>query len=236
MKIILIRHGQTNFNNNNQIQGHSFTSRLNENGKNQVEKLSKIINKRYKNIDIIISSDLTRTIQTTKIIYDNIIKNKKKDINKNIKTPKIIFDKNLREINRGKFNFKKIEKNHQWSKFENLWEMGIDFENKNDLKFETYKQLKNRVSNIIKKIKIISKNKNINNIILVSHGEFNKFFISQINKKTIEEYLTKYRKEIKQPNCCINEFEYNLNYNDSNNNNNDEFNNFEIKIIGENIL
>ncbi len=84
-KIIITRHGQTNWNLIGRIQGQKDIE-LNEVGIEQAKKLALKLSK--EKIDIIYTSDLKRSYQTAKIISDTIKTN-------------IIIDKNLREIHFG---------------------------------------------------------------------------------------------------------------------------------------
>lgn len=84
-KIIIVRHGQTNWNILGKVQGQEDIE-LNEIGKEQAKKLASKLTK--EKIDIIYTSDLKRSYQTAKIISDTINSN-------------IIIDKNLREIHFG---------------------------------------------------------------------------------------------------------------------------------------
>ncbi|KPU28131.1 phosphoglycerate mutase [Caloranaerobacter sp. TR13] len=81
-KIIITRHGQTNWNIIGKVQGQKDI-KLNEIGINQAKKLAIKLSK--EKIDVIYTSDLKRSYQTAKIISDIIKTN-------------IIIDKNLREI------------------------------------------------------------------------------------------------------------------------------------------
>ena len=68
MKIYLVRHGQTDKNKNNIIQG-VIDEVLNENGINQAKELKKKIDNL--DIDLMIVSPLKRTRETAKIITEN---------------------------------------------------------------------------------------------------------------------------------------------------------------------
>ncbi len=71
MKILFVRHGQTDLNNPRRMQGISDLE-LNEIGINQAEVVRKKLEK-Y-NIDFIIVSPLKRAVQTAKIINTNMHK------------------------------------------------------------------------------------------------------------------------------------------------------------------
>ncbi len=71
MKILFVRHGQTNLNNPRRMQGISNLE-LNDIGIKQVNEIRKIIEN--KNIDFIIVSPLKRAMQIAKIINSNMHK------------------------------------------------------------------------------------------------------------------------------------------------------------------
>ena len=85
MKIIFVRHGQTNLNNPKRMQGISDLE-LNDNGIEQANNIRKVIEN--KNIDIIIVSPLKRAIQTAEIINVNMQK-------------EVIIDERIMETNFG---------------------------------------------------------------------------------------------------------------------------------------
>ena len=90
MIIYFVRHGETEWNKKEILQGHK-DSHLTIKGINNAEKLGKIL--RDKNIEVIYSSDLGRCIQTAEII------------NKELKL-KIVRTSKLRERNFGDLNGK----------------------------------------------------------------------------------------------------------------------------------
>lgn len=63
--LILFRHGQTDWNHQGIIQGHSDNP-INDTGRQQAHALGNILKK--KNLEIIVSSDLPRTVQTAEIV------------------------------------------------------------------------------------------------------------------------------------------------------------------------
>lgn len=86
MKILLVRHGETDYNKNKLIQGHSDIE-LNETGRAQAvaagEKLTDF------NIDKVYSSPLKRAVATARLMLDN--SHNEKNINQNITTdPRLI--------------------------------------------------------------------------------------------------------------------------------------------------
>lgn len=149
-KIYLIRHGQSQWNILSKVQGQKDAS-LTDLGKEQARKLGKrLIDE---NIDIIYSSDLSRALETAKIISSIIDK-------------PIIESKEIREINFGLWEGLTMEEIQNKYKEEYLTWM------KEPEKFilegaETLEALKNRVMKFVEKIIIENKDKNI---ALVSHS------------------------------------------------------------------
>ena len=107
MKIILVRHGQTEWNVKNMLQGQTDIE-LNENGKNQtIETAQKLLNV---NIDEIYVSPLKRTMDTAKEI------NKTRNLN-------MIIDKRLIERGFGDFEGKSgVELKKYWDVQTNISE------------------------------------------------------------------------------------------------------------------
>eukprot|EP01114_Cavostelium_apophysatum_P020211 TRINITY_DN6714_c0_g1_i1.p1 TRINITY_DN6714_c0_g1~~TRINITY_DN6714_c0_g1_i1.p1 ORF type:complete len:278 (+),score=71.89 TRINITY_DN6714_c0_g1_i1:154-987(+) len=69
-KIFLVRHGETNYNAQNRVQGRGINSELNERGIQQAELLAKRLSKEP--VDFIATSTLTRAHQTASIILKEI--------------------------------------------------------------------------------------------------------------------------------------------------------------------
>lgn len=67
-ELTLVRHGQTKYNSENRIQGSTAESPLNENGHAQAEALAKKLKKEKAHYDVILSSDLTRAVETAEYI------------------------------------------------------------------------------------------------------------------------------------------------------------------------
>ena len=72
MKLIFVRHGQTDYNKNRIPQGQEIDVQLNVVGIKQIEEIS---NNLASNIDFIICSPLKRTYQTAQIINTKLNKN-----------------------------------------------------------------------------------------------------------------------------------------------------------------
>ena len=68
MKILLVRHGETDYNKNKLIQGHSDIE-LNETGRDQARNAGQKLTE-Y-DIDFAFSSPLKRAVETARLMLDN---------------------------------------------------------------------------------------------------------------------------------------------------------------------
>lgn len=145
MKIIFVRHGQTNLNINNEskvkkMQGQSELE-LNDIGKNQaIEVKNKL---KGKDVDIILVSPLKRAQQTAIIINESLNK-------------KIITDKRLIEMNYGKLEGKDFRKEY--------WDLNFDYKKYGG---ETIVDFKNRVFGFLNSLK---EDYPYQTILIVSHN------------------------------------------------------------------
>ena len=162
MRIYLVRHGQTNDNIKNLMQGWKDTP-LNDQGRLQANALVSFF--REESIDIVYSSDLSRALETAQIIADAIHK-------------EVYIDKQLREMYLGSWeghSWQEIEAEYAYffNKPENeknalnihSGESYIEFQLRS---FETFKKI---VHNHLKK-----------NIIIVTHGGVIREIIANIMK------------------------------------------------------
>ena len=144
MKLIIVRHGQTNFNLERKLQGVT-DNELNDNGKNQAEQTKeKLENETF---DLILCSPLIRARQTADII------NKERKV-------KIIYDERLIERDFGEFEGKYIKEY-------NVDEFWSYLQNKKYQKVENIREFLDRVYSFLDEIKEKYKNKNI---LIVAHA------------------------------------------------------------------
>ena len=148
MKLLLIRHGLTDYNLKNQYCGFRNIG-LNKIGKAQVKR----IKARLKNlkIDKIYCSDLKRSYQTAKIIFGNRCR--------------IVKDKNLREINFGIWeglNYKQISK-----RFPKIYKRWLKNPFGVDIPFG--EKVSDFIKRIKKELKKIIKNNPDKTVALVTH-------------------------------------------------------------------
>lgn len=176
MKLIIVRHGETEENLSGIVQGCSF-GKLNKKGKSQIKKLAARLKK--EKIGAIFSSDLERCKQTTR------------EIAKYHKAVPIHYTKTIRERSCGIFEGKPVEEliNHRQK-------LGIEKTEFRPEKGENYSDVKERAKKFLEKIREKYKNKTV---LIVSHGIFNKMLISVITGKPIDE-----AESIEQYNCCMN--------------------------------
>lgn len=169
MNIILVRHGQTDWNINNLLQG-STNINLNKNGISQAietaQKLSTI------NIDYIYSSPLNRTLDTANYINEH-------------RNLEIIIDDRLLERGFGNYeglDSKKID-------FKKYWNFNLNLSDNN---VESIKALFNRVYFLLLDLYNNYNNSDVN-ILLVTHNGVNLAISSILNgfKENIFEYNLK---------------------------------------------
>jgi len=149
MKIILIRHGQSEANVKKIVQGINFDTSLSELGKIQAKKLAN----RLKNEKIhkIYSSDFKRAKETAEAIIEN------HDL-------EIIFDKRLREQDAGDFSGVSSKKEIK-EFYRNLLEKKINLLEICPPNGESFNVLTNRINNFLNEL-----GDNDENIVIVAHG------------------------------------------------------------------
>ena len=179
MELYLIRHGETNYNKENRLQG-DLNTRLNEVGRGQAMAVSKEIAEL--DIDIIISSPQRRAIDTAEIIASRINK-------------EIIIYENLRERSFGILQgmlFSEIL--DRYPKFLEI----VASENSGQIEgVETLLEIEKRVSDVIDFLK---KNYSNKKVLLVSHGATVRIFHKLVNSN--ENYA-----RVEVHNCKIEKFE-----------------------------
>lgn len=146
MKLLVTRHGQTNWNIEGKIQG-SVDNLLNDEGINQAERAREII--KNTKIDLIICSTLTRAKQTAEIL------NKDRDI-------RIMYDSRIAERNYGEYEGRKTSE-------VNIAEFFEYYKNKPCRNGESIQDLFNRIFGFLDDLK--QNYNNYNRILLVSHGD-----------------------------------------------------------------
>lgn len=146
MKLLVTRHGQTDWNIEGKIQG-SVDNLLNDEGINQARKGIEII--KNTDIDLIICSTLTRAKQTADILNEN-------------RNVKIIYDSRIAERNYGEYEGRKTAE-------VNFTEFFEYYKNKPCRNGESIQDLFNRIYSFLDDLK--QNYNNYNRILLVSHGD-----------------------------------------------------------------
>lgn len=186
MKIVLVRHGETEFRDKGLLDGMTDTA-MNENGTRQAKELAPKL-KKY-NFKKIFSSTLKRSIDTAEII--------KQELGLNLPIEKI---ESFREIDCGDCNGKSHESiGIEYPELVKEWAKNTDppFPNGESLKDVGERALPEF-------LKIIKENMGSDGDILIAgHGALNIALVGHFLKIPYG-----YRWKIKQSNCCINEISF----------------------------
>lgn len=179
MKIIIVRHGETEENAAGIIQGQSH-GKLSKNGIEQVKRVGERL--KDEKIDYIYTSDLKRAVDTAK------------EIHKYHKEIPLIKRKEIREMDYGKLQDKqKDEINYYYHK-----ENDPDYFKKNNV--ESLESVYNRIKKFLEEIMEKHKDKNV---VIVSHAMTLKIIFLFLNKKQ----LSKINEVPKNKNTSISVFE-----------------------------
>ena len=193
MKVILIRHGETDYNLESRIMGWKKIP-LNHNGKQQISILAKILDNQY-SISKMYCSDLLRTKQTAEII------------NTKLEISEVIYKTNLREHSFGDWEgllFNDLKVKESFNKY-----LELKDEENSAPNGETIRFFNDRVFSEFKLI--IEENLHINNeILIVAHGGTNRAILGKLFKISFSDS----QKIIKQSNACINEIIFEKSFDD----------------------
>ncbi|MCX6751116.1 MAG: histidine phosphatase family protein [Candidatus Pacearchaeota archaeon] len=160
MKIILVRHGETEENKERIIQGHSAT--LSELGKEQARKLANRL--KDEKIDVIISSDLNRARLTAE------------EVAKFHPSVKVELREELRERYWGEYQGKRKEDIGNWEEKE--------FSLDHPESVETFDALSKRVKKLIK---YLEKNYSKKTVLLSGHGLINSIIINLLLQEEVQK-------------------------------------------------
>ena len=177
MKLLVVRHGRTDWNDLRKVQGCADIE-LNEMGKEQAKQTAKLL--KDKEIDLIISSPLIRTRQTAEIINEG----------RNIET---IFDKRIIERDYGEFEglTKDIFEFHEfWTYSKNS-------------KYETAENIQDFFKRIYEFLDDIKEKYQDKTVLLVIHGGVSVVIDSYFNGLPPEDKPTSGAMK----NCEVREFE-----------------------------
>jgi len=171
MKLFIVRHGVTDYNDQNIMQGH-VNSNLTKEGKIQAEKLAQRLSK--EDIDVVYCSDLDRCRETVKPFLDKV------DV-------PIVYTPELRERNYGVFDGKPVVEYLGWLNEKGLME---DY-TRGPEGGESLQEVKKRMVKWVHKILKKEKGKNV---LIVTHGASKiALMLELFEKETTRETYEKYR-------------------------------------------
>lgn len=187
MRIILVRHGETDWNQQNKYQGQVDIS-LNENGKLQSEKVAYFL--KDVSIDKVFASSLLRAKQTAEMILQH-----HQGINLELKD-------GFKEIIHGLWQGKvetEIEQEfpgdlQRWRETPEQFQMPGG---------ESLQQVWQRTIKVYESILDAALNEKLNTVLIVAHGVTNQILLCHILGLSAE-YLWSFR----QSNCCLNVIDY----------------------------
>ena len=161
VRLILVRHGLSSFNEKGLIQGRTDDSYLTNKGYEQALKSGEALS--GINFDKIYSSPLARAVETAKAIKKNL----KGENN-------IIYDKNLLEVNLSSWSGLTINqiKNKYPEKY-HLWKNdpeNLKLESNDNLTYQPIKELYDQANEFIKNILELHSEKNEVNILVIGHN------------------------------------------------------------------
>lgn len=147
-KYFLLRHGQTEYQAKRKgiLYRRGEKVELTKKGRDQIKKAAEKLEK--ENIDIVFSSDVYRTKETSKIVGKKIKK-------------KVFFDKRLREVDFGDFHGKSKKS------YRNYF-LDADRFSKRPPKGESWTDIVKRLKSFLKEVERENKDKSI---LIVSHGD-----------------------------------------------------------------
>lgn len=177
MKIYITRHGQTDFNKADIIQG-TTDNPLNETGLKQADELAEKVYQ-LKDVDIIISSPMIRAYTTAKAAADKC-------------GLEIVTDERLREWNYGEYEGKSC-------RIKEFAESKLNFGVRMGRTGESVLQLAHRVYSALDEIKEKYKDKNV---LIVCHGGICRIAETYFHDLTVDEYANWFTL-----NCEIREYE-----------------------------
>jgi len=181
VKLIFIRHGQTNWTKNKKMQGH-IEIPLSRKGRKQIKKLANKLKKQGEKPDLIISSPLKRARQSAAIIASNF---------------KILttIDENLTEKDLGDLTgktWKEVNKKYEFVSQTTDKRLGYDYSPYNG---ESIDDIKSRIEKFLNNIK--EKYNHYNTIIVVTHAGILRILFSEIFHDQLEGLSVKIN-----PACC----------------------------------
>ena len=179
MELYIIRHGETDWNNEKRLQGRSDVE-LNEYGR----ELARITSEALKDVkfDAIYSSPLKRAYETAQIIKG------KRDI-------EIIKDERLKEMCFGAYEG--VPTGDLPESFWKFFDAPAEFVPAQG--GESYPEVVERAKDFIESV-VVPNSKTMERMLVVAHGALNKALMITLNHQGIEDYWS----GVFQKNCCVN--------------------------------
>lgn len=171
--IYYCRHGQTNNNKNNIMNGGDENDPLNEKWRNQAHEAGKNFALKNEKIDIIISSHLSRAYDTAKIIAEEIGY-----------TGEIVQDKRLRDQDSGVLRWKNREALKKEFNLRNDAEFRKFFRDKNNNTVESVEEFNARAKEAFEEIQEKYAGKNV---LIIGHAGTIRPILKKLNNMTKEE-------------------------------------------------
>ena len=175
LKTTLVRHGETSGNDTDTLQGQ-LPGNLNKKGMDQAQVLKETIE--INKFDCVISTDLKRGLDTTKIIIGE-------------HSIPLVYDSLLRERNFGEFQ------GTNRTSFYNLERSMDDCYNNRPEGGESFQDLYDRAKQFVNKLKVNFRDKRV---LIISHGDWIRMCLGVLKKLPVSEAA-----KIRQANACINE-------------------------------
>lgn len=174
MRLFLARHGETNWNQLNRIQGQTDTF-LNENGRKQAKELAERLLEGNYAIDKIYSSRQKRALETAQIVGAALEKS-------------VIVQAGFEEMNMGQWEgFTWPQVKQQFAEEYTVWQVNRRYQETPD--GESYQQVLDRVLPVLREIK----NKEEGNVLIVTHSAIIMALLSYLHDTPFEEMAKKYK-------------------------------------------
>ena len=186
-RLILARHAETNFNNEGRIQGQSFSSVLTPRGRCQARLFWKFLLDKFGKFDSVFCSDLPRATGMLEEMHGAV-------------SPPIAISPMLREVGRGIFEGRAYS-DPEWLEFCRKLDAGNDAA----ADYQGVESHQHALERGMGFLSGVARRASCTRPLLIAHGELNKLLVAAFLGQDILEFLANGRKNIAQPNCCINE-------------------------------
>jgi len=188
MKLILIRHGETDYTKQKRYCGSAIDAPLNRYGIKQAQRLRHLLNN--KKIDIVYTSPLIRTVQTANIIFNNrpTPRTLTGSLSENPERVKVYKSLLLRESNLGKWE------GHTLSEIKKLFPADVNKWYEDPLRYgatngETPRILQRRVKRFLMRLlNICGNNKRIKTVAIVTHSGPFRIIMGEVSGNGLKDF------------------------------------------------